>query len=401
MSQQVANQGSHGVNRGREARARLEAGELSEYRQPTGKTIRGAALTLLLLCICAWPNSALTQIYKWQDERGKWHFGDKPPPGQEKAEDEQTGPPPERSATKDLAAQLQNEFEPNTPLELASLAVVAIETPVGGGSGFFISGQGHILTNRHVVRLAPSWVSEQEAQIDGYEQDFRDADRDFSNARQPITVLEAELKRIKKVRREARNNNELAKVEAEYSKIESELKPRKKQYYDVKKRYDAAKRAFEKARSEFRMKTNLASTASTFKITLKNQTVVRARLLSLGAAEDLALLKLEGYATPFLIPAEIRHVDQAMKVYAIGSPVGMDDFVTSGIVNRIRDNHVWTDAQVLPGNSGGPLVTEAGEFIGVNTYRATERVTGDNESWGVALTVDLVHLEFPDVLPAR
>ena len=90
---------------------------------------------------------------------------------------------------------------------------------------------------------------------------------------------------------------------------------------------------------------------------------------------DLAVIKIDA---PDLIPAEWGD-SEALKVgsivWAIGSPFGYDQTVTSGIVsakNRIRRNNghqqmLQTDAAVNPGNSGGPLVNAAGQVVGINT----------------------------------
>jgi S1-C subfamily serine protease len=56
-------------------------------------------------------------------------------------------------------------------------------------------------------------------------------------------------------------------------------------------------------------------------------------------------------------------------VFAIGNSLGMQDTVTSGVVTRITPDYLLTDAQILPGNSGGPLIRESGEVIGINVSR--------------------------------
>lgn len=55
-------------------------------------------------------------------------------------------------------------------------------------------------------------------------------------------------------------------------------------------------------------------------------------------------------------------------VVAFGNPYGLEGTVTSGIVSNIDNDTIVTDAAIDPGNSGGPLVNELGEYIGINTW---------------------------------
>ena len=84
---------------------------------------------------------------------------------------------------------------------------------------------------------------------------------------------------------------------------------------------------------------------------------------------------------------------------AVGSPFGLSQTVTAGIVSatdRILANGpnnvpmVQTDAAINPGNSGGPLVNLSGEVIGINSQIFTE--SGDNAGVGFAVSIDLAQL---------
>ena len=101
-----------------------------------------------------------------------------------------------------------------------------------------------------------------------------------------------------------------------------------------------------------------------------------ARLIGVDADTDLALLKVNAGG---LIPAAWGDSDQLAEgdwVWAVGSPFGLDQSVTFGIVSgksrrekagKPHQDFLQTDAAVNPGNSGGPLVNARGEVVGINT----------------------------------
>lgn len=84
---------------------------------------------------------------------------------------------------------------------------------------------------------------------------------------------------------------------------------------------------------------------------------------------DLALLAVKGlgnYAKPLPITLKSGlHVGQ--RVYAIGSPLGLDHTFTEGVVSAFREDYLQTDATVHSGSSGGPLIDQQGSLCGVVT----------------------------------
>jgi serine protease Do len=108
---------------------------------------------------------------------------------------------------------------------------------------------------------------------------------------------------------------------------------------------------------------------------LSNKTEIEAKLIGADKRTDIALLKAEGTYKPLPIgnPTQTRVGDWLV---AIGSPFGLDFTATAGILSAkgralpSDDNYLpflQTDAAVNPGNSGGPLINERGQAIGINT----------------------------------
>ena len=128
---------------------------------------------------------------------------------------------------------------------------------------------------------------------------------------------------------------------------------------------------------------------------MADETELYASLYRISDDHDLALLKISGYKTPFLRPARPQDLSQGQKVFAVGSPVDLSlkNTVTSGVLSAFRDNYVQTNAQIYPGNSGGPLIDSQGRVIGVNTMKL---LTRNFEGLGFAIPIQLVFAEFED-----
>ena len=88
-----------------------------------------------------------------------------------------------------------------------------------------------------------------------------------------------------------------------------------------------------------------------------------------GEKKDIALLKIEPtFELKTVKFGDSEKVKVGQKVLAIGNPFGFNGTLTQGIISRIDyvKNRIQTDAAINPGSSGGPLLNNKGEIIGIN-----------------------------------
>ncbi len=116
-----------------------------------------------------------------------------------------------------------------------------------------------------------------------------------------------------------------------------------------------------------------------------------SRVVRVATAYDLALLWDQTAAVPPPLPlADSADVAHGETVYAIGHPVGLDFTITRGIVsatNRLMNGayHVQTDVVMHPGSSGGPILNERAQVVGVSTFGLR------SDGLNFALSVRYVH----------
>jgi len=108
-------------------------------------------------------------------------------------------------------------------------------------------------------------------------------------------------------------------------------------------------------------------------VTLSDKREFKARIVGTDRRTDVAVVKLEATGLPFVKIGDSDRLKVGEWVVAIGSPFGLDNSVTAGIVSaKGRDTgdylpFIQTDVAINPGNSGGPLLNLKGEVIGINS----------------------------------
>lgn len=108
-------------------------------------------------------------------------------------------------------------------------------------------------------------------------------------------------------------------------------------------------------------------------VTLTDKREFKARIVGADKRTDVAVVKIEASGLPAVRIGEIHRLRVGEWVMAIGSPFGLENTVTAGIVSaKQRDTgdylpFIQTDVAINPGNSGGPLINMRGEVVGINS----------------------------------
>jgi len=124
--------------------------------------------------------------------------------------------------------------------------------------------------------------------------------------------------------------------------------------------------------------------------------IFEARLVGMHKETDLALLKINEKDLPTLVLLAQQRPRVGQLVFAIGSPEGLQNSVTMGVVSAVARQanpdkpltYIQTDAPINPGNSGGPLVDMNGSVIGINTFILS--TGGGSEGLGFAIPARIV-----------
>jgi S1-C subfamily serine protease len=150
--------------------------------------------------------------------------------------------------------------------------------------------------------------------------------------------------------------------------------------------------------------------ASALTVTLDDQRTFEATVRGVEPRKDIAVLKLVNPPNdlqPISVPREGAKLEVGQKVIAIGNPFGLDHTLTTGVVSAlgrevdgiggvsIRDM-IQTDAAINPGNSGGPLLSSAGQLMGMNTMIFSK--SGASAGIGFAVPASTIARVVPQII---
>ncbi|GAC1452143.1 MAG: hypothetical protein PVSMB6_03350 [Steroidobacteraceae bacterium] len=268
-----------------------------------------------------------------------------------------------------LAAQVAKAAPTRNAIEAARNGTVFIQTNWGFGSGFIIDAACHVITNRHVLdsEAARTTISAVAPA------DIRASMR--VDELQLRAQLEQQMQLRQALARQPGTNLELLEVDERIRSLQqglSELPARGGR--DSGHKPEAAE--------------NRGFTAS-----LIDGTEFNALHAQFSDRLDLAMFQLPAEHCPHLAAGDSSQLAQGERLYTIGNPSGLVYSVTSGVFsgNRGSDGQVFlqTDAPINQGNSGGPLVTEDGRVVGINT-----KTLSGTQGIGFAIPIEAIYKEF-------
>ncbi len=144
-------------------------------------------------------------------------------------------------------------------------------------------------------------------------------------------------------------------------------------------------------------------------VTLADNSTYAASYVGGEPSLDVAVLKIpvERGQLKEIDIGRSSNLQVGQNVYAIGSPFGLDQTLTTGVISSVgREikaingktiyDVIQTDAAINPGNSGGPLLDSAGRVIGINT--AIFSPTGTNAGIGFAIPIDAINRVVPELI---
>ena len=253
-----------------------------------------------------------------------------------------------------------------SPIEQAKSGTVAIETPWGKGSGFFLTDTT-IVTNKHVIEPDRAQLEELRRKVTTGRQLIDLERRKLDEARGQLRRLPDSPSRRQLVIVLQERERELAGVLPAQAEAETRL-----------------------ARME------QTATNADIRVFLADGSEFTAQSIQTSPSRDLALVTVySAGATPLRPAPQQAGPQQGDRVYTIGNPVGLRNTVTAGIFSGYRRHeesgeiYLQTDAAINPGNSGGPLIDERGRVLGINTM-----IVHNTEGIGFAIPVTTVFEEF-------
>lgn len=143
--------------------------------------------------------------------------------------------------------------------------------------------------------------------------------------------------------------------------------------------------------------------ADAIEVKLADGRKFKGKVIGTDEFTDLAVVKIEDKNLPYATLGDSDSMEQGDWVVAIGSPFGLEETITAGIVSAkgryVGGNYndfLQTDASINPGNSGGPLVNMKGQIIGINTMIYSE--SGGNQGIGFAIPSNLVRYVYEQLV---
>jgi len=268
-----------------------------------------------------------------------------------------------------LAAQVAKAAPPRNAIETARNGTVFIQTNWGFGTGFIIDAACHVITNRHVLDSEAAHT----ASIAVAPADIRASMR--VDELQLRAHIEQQIQLRQALALQPGKNLEVLELDEHIQTLTQKLADMPTHRgQDSGHKPEAAER-------------------SDFTATLIDGTEFNALHAQFSERLDLAMFQLPADHCPHLAAGDSSQLAQGERLYTIGNPSGLVYSVTSGIFSGGRGSGdqklLQTDAPINQGNSGGPLVTENGQVVGINT-----KTLSGTQGIGFAIPIEAVYREF-------
>jgi serine protease Do len=283
------------------------------------------------------------------------------------------------SISKDIPANQGNESDSINIAE-ACKGVVTIKTATGVASGFFINEDGYILTNKHVSEMNDKVQDSLSSARKSFENQIKGKEELLSDLESGMAEKKKEIEKENSWLSENTNDHKYYYSKREAEEKLDEIKAHRAQlqehimaYNGMMSRYNAARATSQFLQQQYKQAgsqiINVAYNSSLI-VYLADGSKQAASIISNSLSYDLSLLKIDSPNTPYVKPGDVDKLKVGETLYAIGSPAGLNQTVTSGILSGFREGYIQTNAQISPGNSGGPLINKEGKVIGINTKKA-------------------------------
>ncbi|MDH3379915.1 MAG: trypsin-like peptidase domain-containing protein [Gammaproteobacteria bacterium] len=241
-------------------------------------------------------------------------------------------------------------------------ATVGVITSTGSGSGFFISSDCKIVTNRHVVAADPISTAA--------------VDNAIEEATEQLEELRSQI--------DSEAQTFFAKCpNCNTDDYQRYMRPLEERYEELE--------------------SIILDHVGGAENSIENQGEIVIELIDgsrypvveveVSETLDAALLQIDADNCPVIEIGSLSNMSIGDPVYAVGNPRGLKNSVTAGIFSQYRQsangNYIQTDASINPGNSGGPLIDKEGRVIGVNFLKLTE-----SEGLGFAIAINSILSQF-------
>lgn len=347
---------------------------------------------LIVVSLMSFQGTGLAEVFKYKDDNGRWQFSDSPKKVAGAARSfGSSGASSDK--VQDFTELLTTKYPSTNPVQQATMAVVTLKSKLGSGSGFFVSQDCYLITNKHVVRPAKGkqWEATQ-AKIKKNALIFERNRIQIRHELERLAVDKQKLDDFWIYMNSLSSEKQKQLAQRKYALYERQYARDQQRLDDVERRFNEEEREFNHQQSNFNFSSAVSNVAQIFEIKLKDNTKARANLIKVAPDDDLALLKVKACRAPYL-KLKTNGVSQGTRVHAIGSPLGLRDQLTEGTVTQLSTKGIVTDAQILPGNSGGPLITDDGYVVAVNTTKVSKG-SALNIGFGVSIPVVKVKQNF-------